>query len=152
MPIKLNDPNKLVNKRLKRSDVKNMVQSHRNTAAAKKLHYSHFPLTEVLALFRDNGVIDFTKPLDSQLTAIKNFGVKIYPGYHYDETTCAGHTDYVNHSNVIICNTAKASGSAIFKDMLDDTKHFISMAGFNEGLDMGQICPPECGTGTDDVA
>lgn len=150
MPIKLNDPSKAVNKRLKRSDVKEMAKRHRSTTPAKKLHYSHFPLTEILTLFRDNGVIDFARPLDSQLTAMKGFGVKIYPGFHYDLTTCVGHSNYVLHSNVIICNTALDTRTSIFKDMLDDTVHFISMPGFNEGLDMGQICPPECG-GTDDV-
>ncbi|WP_276348651.1 hypothetical protein [Daejeonella sp. JGW-45] len=149
MPIKINDSNqKDVNKRLKKNDVREMVQHHRNNKPFKKAHFSHFMLTEILTLFRDNGVIDFTKPLQSQLTAIKDYGVKFYSGVHFKPETCDGKPDYLNHSNIIICNT-KDDGSNFYKDMLDDNKS-ISFSGAFDGLDMGQICPPECG-GTDDV-
>jgi len=144
MPIKLNDSAKNLNQRFKRKDVKDMVQYHRNNAPFKKLHYSHFKLEEILNLFKDNGVIDFTTPLQSQLVTIKRHGVKLYPGVHFKLETCLGKPEYLKHSNIIICNTEIDSNNC-YNDMLDDNKyHSITMAGENDGLDMGKICPPEC--------
>ena len=147
MPIKLDDSNKLSHQRFYRADIKEMVLYHRKNKPLKKLHLVHFELTEVLTLMRDNGAIDFAKPLDAQLTNIKRFGVKLYPGIHSKPETCIGKPEYLKHSNIIICTT-EVDSNGRFIDMLTDTKDSISMAGF--GLDMAQICPPECGT-TDDV-
>lgn len=149
MPIKLDDSNKSVHQRFKRAGVKEMVQHHRKNNPLKKLHFAHYELTEVLELFRDNGVIDFKKPLDAQLTNIKRFGVKLYPGIHSKPETCIGKPEYLKHSNIIICTT-EVDSSGIYIDMLTDKKDSVSMAGFAEGLDFAQICPPECGA-TDDV-
>ena len=150
MPIKLDDSRKSVQQRFKRASVKDMVQYHRKNNALKKLNFAHFELTEVLELFRDNGVIDFKKPLDAQLTNIKRFGVKLYPGIHSKPETCPGKPEYLKHSNIIICTTEKDSNNR-FIDMLTDQKDSISMAGFAEGLDFAQVCPPDCNN-TDDVA
>lgn len=149
MPIKLDDSSKSVQQRFKRASVKDMVQYHRKNNALKKLNFAHFELTEVLELFRDNGVIDFKKPLDTQLADFKRYGVKLYPGIHSKPETCMGKPGYLKHSNIIICTT-EVDSSGIYMDMLTDKKDSVSMAGFGEGLDMAQICPPECGQ-TDDV-
>lgn len=149
MPIKLNDSNKSVNQRFKRADVKEMVQYHRKNNPLKKLNFAHFALIEVLELLRDNGTIDFKKPLDAQLVNIKRFGLKLYPGIHSKPETCIGKPGYLKHSNIIICTTEKDSNN-LFIDMLTDQKDSVSMAGFADALDLAQICPPECGN-TDDV-
>ena len=151
MPIKLNDPNKAITKRLKRTDLRDMVKYHRNNASLKKLNYAQFELNEVLALFRDNGAIDFAKPLNSQLADIKRYGVKLYPGTHFKPETCIGKPGYLRHSTIIICTT-EVDQTNFYNDMLDDNKnHSISMAGFADALDLAQICQPDCGN-TDDVA
>ena len=150
MPIKLDDSNKSVHQRFTRAGVKEMVQYHRKNNPLKKLNFAHFELTEVLALLRDNGVIDFKKPLDAQLTNIKRFGLKLYPGIHSKPETCIGKPQYLNHSNIIICTT-EIDSSGRYIDMLSDTKDSVSMGSFGEGLDFAHICPPDCGI-SDDVA
>lgn len=149
MPIKLNDSNKSVHQRFKRGDVREMVHYHRKNNPLKKLNFAHFALIEVLELLRDNGVLDFTKPVNAQLTDLERFGIKLYPGIHSKPETCPGKPEYLKHSNIIICTTEKDSNNQ-YIDMLTDQKDSISMAGFADALDLAQICPPECGN-TDDV-
>lgn len=150
MPLKLNSGEDLT-KRLKRKDVNEMVVHHRNNKPIVKLEFTHFPLTEILALFKSNGVIDFKIPLESQSASIARHGVKLYPGIHFSLETCIGKPRYLNHANIIVCTTKLNDEGNKFIDMLNDDEHFISMASKLEGLDMGQICPPEC-EDTDDVA
>lgn len=147
MPIKLNDPAKLVSKRFKRKDVKDMVQEYRNEHfSPSDLKFTHFTVKEILELFIDNGIIDKNRTLVDQMNVLDTKGVKMYLGKHFKPETCQEMPHYLTFSNIIICNTDIVDAKKRhFKDMLDDTKHHSFMlAGVNEGLDMGHICPPDC--------
>ncbi len=149
MPIKLNDESK-ANKaeRFFKKDVRDMVKEYRKDHPSKKdLKYTHFTVKEILQLFIDNKIVDPNQTINQQTSNLDNHGVKLYLGKHFKPETCRQRGRYLTHSNIIICNTKIVDKDKFyFKDMLDDKddKHSFTMAGENDGLDMGHICPPDC--------
>jgi hypothetical protein len=152
MPQKLNDPQKKLELRLKRSDVKKMVNQYRSTRTPGKLKFAHFRLKEILDLLVDNkilnqAILDQLKPIK-----IENYGLKLYLGHHSDGSYCPGKPGYQGYDTIIACNTKLENKR--FEDMLDDTKDnnndSIIIIGYEkndpygDGVDMAQICPPEC--------
>ena len=152
MPQKLNDPQKKLELRLKRSDVETMVNQYRSIRAQRELKLAHFNLKEIFELFIDNKILDREKLELAKLVDVKKHGLKLYLGNHLDERYCPGKPTYKGHNTIIACNTEFRSGR--FEDMLDDTKDndndSIIITGYEkndpygDGLDMAQICPPEC--------
>lgn len=150
MPQKLNDPQKKFELRLKKSDVEKMVNQYRSTRAPEKLKFAHFNLKEILDLFVDNKILDRKKLDLSMLVDVKKRGLKLYLGHHLDGTYCPGKPGYKGYDTIVACNS-KLLDDGRFEDMLDDTKDYdndsVIFLGYDpsgEGLDMAQICPPEC--------
>lgn len=142
MPVKLNDQDKEL--RLKKADVKAMVDQYRNFETKEKIKFAHFHLQEILDLLVDNHILDKEKLQAALPQNLKDYGLKLYLGNHCDDRYCPGKPEYRGHNTIIICNT-KADSAGYFRDMLDDSKNdSIVLAGYQDGLDLAQICPPEC--------
>ena len=131
--------------------VAKMVKKHRGNDPLKtKLHYSHFTVTEIIELFKDNRVLP-ESICDQLATAeslkhMKKFGLKIYLGKH-DETTCPpGNPGYNKHTTTILCNTV-IEGNTVYRDLLESEKNSISLPAFKKDpdpyLDQTNICPPD---------
>jgi len=152
MPQKLNDPEKTLELRLKRSDVKTMVTQYRDIKGENKLKFAHFNLKEIFDLLVDNKILDKEKLSQATNGNTKNYGLKLYLGNHRDDRYCPGKPNYKGHNTIIVCNTELNSGR--FVDMLDDNKEddnnsviilgYEKKDNYGDGLDMAQICPPEC--------
>lgn len=96
--------------RLKRDDVRKMVQDYRNeNETEQKLFYSHFRLAEILDLFADNKVLpqDIIDSLRKESTQdfIKDFGFKIYLGKYGNTAPEPIEPKFKGHITTIICNT-----------------------------------------------
>ncbi|TCC93429.1 hypothetical protein EZ428_01260 [Pedobacter frigiditerrae] len=138
-----------VNKKM----VKDMVQAYRKKyeIIGDLLHFSHFGIEEILKLCIDNGVLDknvlsMVKPVPADY---EGFGIKIYIGNHFNQTTCPSSSlHYEKMNTTILCNTKiKSSKNHLYLDMLTDNKDTVAISTGGNGLDQTAICKPDCAGG-----
>lgn len=153
MPQKPTEINKNFGLRLKKSDVKTMVEQYRTTTPKAKLKFAHFNLKEILDLFVDNKILDKEKLAQAVLSDTEKHGLKLYMAHHSDDRYCPNKPHYKGYNTIVVCNTIEDNGT--FVDMLDDNKNedgnksIISENGGKDGLDQATICPPDCGDDDD---
>lgn len=138
--------NNLFNKKA----VKEMVRAYR-VANKGGLKYAHFKVAEVLKLFIVNKVLDPKKTVEDQLTAVENYGMKIYLGTHISDDTLSHITDprkkakYIGKTTTILCNTnisTDPTHDALFKDILDDIVAIAVGDNYGSALDQAETAPP----------
>ena len=95
-----------------------------------------FPLSEILSLVADNGSVD---------------AIRIYYGVHDPSNCPPDHLEYDGLHNVILvtCKNVGTAQNPVYQDLLVDQVNFVTIAGFRDdgggsgqGLDMGNLCPP----------
>lgn len=156
MKLKLDEDNKnhggFLAERFNKKAVFKMVNDYRKEKDPKKdLMYSHFPLDEILKLCIDNGVLDASKTIESQLESSAANGLKLYLGKHRIDLT-GNYEKYKGFNTIVICNTQLISKDDYkYEDLLVDKKHSVSIgipsfSSRGQALDMTNICPPDCVT------
>lgn len=133
--------------------VSKMTKKHRAyDPLKKKLHYSHFTVTEIIELFKDNNVLPaaICEQLSTPeaLDHMKKHGLKIYLGKHEKSTCPPGNPGYDKYTTTILCNTEIERGKHKYRDLVDNNKHSILMSASRTNdpdpyLDQTNICPPD---------